>query len=112
MENVTIPQYTVIQYVRGRRNIPHGVIVAVKVSDGFRLGYSLCCKRDRFNKRMALKIALGRTETNATVTSWPTALAESPHLQRDAIGDPIPHPVKKMLPSFLDRCKRYYKVNA
>lgn len=92
MEDVKIPQFTVIQYVRGRKNIPHGVVVAVKVSDGFRLGYSLCNKKDRFNKRMALKIALGRAETNQMV------------------GSETPHPVRKMMPAFLDRCKRYYKV--
>ena len=92
MEDVMIPQHTVIQYVRCNKNIPHGVLVAVKCENGYRLGYSLCNKKDRFNKRMALKIALGRADNNAVV------------------GEPTPHPVRKMIPAFLDRCKKYYKV--
>lgn len=92
LSDVTIPRYTVIQYVRGRKNIPHGVVVAIKTEDGFRMGYSLCNKKDRFNKRMALKIAIGRAE-----------------IQDDGVRT-LPHPVAKMIPAFTDRCKRYYKV--
>lgn len=93
MEDVMIPKYTVIQYVRSRKNIPHGVLVAVKCEDGFRLGYSLCNRKDRFNKRMALKIAIGRAEIGAGYAS----------------AD-LPHPVAKMIPDFTSRCKKYYKV--
>jgi len=92
MEDVTIPQHSVIQYVRSRKNIPHGVLVAIKTDDGFRMGYSLCNKKDRFNKRMALKIALGRAE-----------------IQADEVRV-LPHPVARMVPAFTSRCKKYYKV--
>lgn len=87
-----IPKYTVIQYIRDKNNNPRGVLVAVKHENGFRIGYSLCNKKDRFNKNMALKIALGRA---------------------NAMSDgPIPHPVDRMLEEFTNRCKRYYKVSA
>jgi hypothetical protein len=103
MEDVMIPQHTVIQYVRCRKNIPHGVLVAVKSEHGYRLGYSLCNKKDRFNKRMALKIAIGRADNNAVVGE-PGSAAE------DRRRDATPHPVRKMIPAFEARCKKYYKV--
>jgi hypothetical protein len=93
MENVTIPQHSVIQYIRSKNNLPSGVLVAIKSENGFRIGYSLCNKKDRFNKSMALKIAMGRAEFGMT---YPTTST--------------PHPVRKMFPAFLDRCKKYYKV--
>jgi len=93
---VEIPKHTVIQYVRNKKNVPHGVIVAIKSDDGFSIGYSLCNKKDRFNKRMALKIAIGRAE----LSSDPAILAMA-----------MPHPVKKMASAFWARCKKYYKVS-
>lgn len=94
MKDYTIPKHTVIQYVRDKKGVPYGVVVAVKVDDGYRLGYSLCNKKDRFSKDMALKIALGRA-------LW----------SLDPFGmNDIPHPVKKMLPTFSNRCKKYYRV--
>lgn len=91
MADFEIPKYSVIQYVRNNKRIPHGVIVAVKCEDGFRIGYSLCNKKDRFNKRMALKIALGRAEIGSFYVVQP------------------PHPVAKIVPAFVERCKKYYK---
>lgn len=93
MNEVTLPKYTVIQYVRTRKNIPHGVLVAIKTEEGFRIGYSLCNKKDRFNKRMALKIAVGRAE-----------------MGMETVDGTVPHPVRKMVPAFTSRCKKYYKV--
>lgn len=101
MEDVIIPQHTVIQYIRCKKNIPHGVLVAIKTPEGFRIGYSLCNKKDRFNKNMALKIAIGRAEfVNSRDVGSPATGAE--HYP--------PHPVRKMVPAFWDRCKKYYKV--
>lgn len=105
MEDVTIPQHTVIQYVRTRKNIPHGVLVAVKCEDGFRLGYSLCNKKDRFNKRMALKIALGRAEMSSDSDF---AFATCGGFMGESTK--VPHPVRKMIPAFTTRCNKYYKV--
>lgn len=88
---VDIPKYSVIQYVRNNKRVPYGVVVAVKTAYGYRVGYSLCNKRDKFNKRVALDVALGRTKTNL-------------------VGEP-PHDIKRMIPSFLERCDKYYKPN-
>lgn len=105
MERFVIPKQTVIQYIRSNKKIPYGVVVAIKSDNGFRIGYSLCNKKDRFNKRMALKISLGRAEMSddsdfvfATCSGF---MGESTR---------IPHSVRKMLPKFHDRCKKYYKV--
>ena len=101
---VDIPKHTIIQYVRDRKNTPHGVIVALKAEDGsFRVGYSLCNKKDRFNKQMALKIAMGRADLSSCHT-W--------RLYPESLAFVMPHPVKKMIPAFLDRCKKYYKVQS
>jgi hypothetical protein len=91
MTDLTIPKFTVIQYVRNKKRVPYGVLVAFKVGSGFICGYSLCNKNDRFNKKMALKIAIGRANT------------------RSVIIEEAPHDIRKMLPAFFDRCKRYYK---
>lgn len=95
MEDVVIPKHTVIQYVRDKNGNPRGVLVAVKTSKGFSCGYSLCNKKDRFSKNMALKIAIGRAE-----------LVMAPH----EIRNMVPHEIRKMVPTFTERCKRYYKV--
>ena len=94
-----IPKHTVIQYVRNKKRIPYGVLVAIKDDNGYRVGYSLCNKKDRFNKAMALKIAIGRA------------------YRGHEIPTPIPHDVPKtfkhnrMLSNFNARCKKYYQVS-
>lgn len=93
MADFEIPKHSVIQYVRDKKRIPYGVIVAVKNSQGFTVGYSQCNKKDRFNKRMALKIAISR----ATDTGW------------NACHGVDPHAIDKMIPAFVERCKKYYK---
>ena len=79
MKDYYIPKHTVIQYVRDKKGIPYGVVVAIKSENGFDIGYSLCRKNDRFSKDMALKIAIGRAELS--------------------VGD-LPHSVRHMLPAF------------
>jgi hypothetical protein len=87
---MNLPKYTIVQYVRDKNRIPRGVLVAVKSPEGYNIGYSLCSKYDRFEKRMALNIAIGRAN----------------------FGDNsnMPYAISKSLPQFIDRCKRYYKV--
>jgi hypothetical protein len=90
---VTVPKHTVIQYVRNKKRVPYGVIVAVKSDGGYSLGYSLCNKRDRFAKKMALKIALGRACFNGDEVG----------------GESTPHDIRRVVSSFVDRCNKYYK---
>jgi hypothetical protein len=87
---MNIPQYTIIKYVRDKNKIPRGVLVAVKSADGYNIGYSLCSKYDRFEKRMALEIAIGRAITGND-------------------SEQLPYVISKNLPDFLIRCAKYYK---
>lgn len=81
----------VIQYVR-KNKIPSGAIVAIKSQEGFKIGYSLCRKNEKFKKEIGLKIALGRA------LSW------------NQLPPDIPKPILKLLPYFIERCKKYYKT--
>ena len=92
MADFDIPKNTIVQYLRNKKRVPYGVLVAVKSEHGFAYGYSLCNKKDRFNKRMALEIAIGRAKF---------ASSENADAPRDIL---------KSIPAFFDRCKRYYKV--
>lgn len=97
MGDLSIPNYTVIQYVRNKKRIPYGVVVAVKDGDqGYQIGFSLCNKKDRFNKKMALKIAIGRAflKGSAYRSCYHSA----------------PRDVDRMLLIFNARCDKYYKV--
>ena len=58
-----IPKNSIVKYIR-KNKTPIGVMVAIKTADGFRFGYSLCNRKDKFNKEMALKIAFGRAESH------------------------------------------------
>lgn len=53
-----------IQYLRDRRGNPRGCVVAIKnplnTMERYRLGWSLCCKRDVFKKKLAVDLAIGR----------------------------------------------------
>lgn len=84
-------EHYVIQYVR-KNGKPFGTIVAVKAEDGFRIGYSLCSRKDRFKKETGLKIAFGRADTWSVVP-------------RDT-----PREILAALPDFIARCKRYYRT--
>ena len=92
---MTIPKFTIIRYLRNKKRVPFGVLVAVKNPDGYNIGYSLCSKYDRFEKKMALKIALGRANYNSTTLNESISV--------------LPYAVAKAVPEFIDRCKKYYK---
>jgi hypothetical protein len=83
--------HTIIQYVRNKKGQRIGAIVATKSESGFNVGYSLCNKKDRFNKEMGLRIAFGRAEF-------------------EQISPEIPREIAKMLPEFIERCKKYYRT--
>ena len=89
-----IPKHTLISYNRNKHGDPTGVLVAMPWDDngGFTIGYSQCRKTDKFNKDMGLRIAIGRAELF------------------NPLSNNIPHNIRKMLPTFIKRCERYYKV--
>lgn len=90
---MNIPPYTLITYIRGKKQNPKGVLVAVKKGNqgNFHIGYSMCRKDDTFNKTMGVKIALGRAETTNLETFTKT-----------------PYAIRKNLTDFVQRCERYY----
>lgn len=96
MNDVDIPQNTLISYSRDKKGNPRGVLVAVKGNRNgdFNIGYAQCRKEDKFSKNMGLKIAVGRAELGYNYNSL----------------DNLPHNLRKMLPSFIQRCERYFKV--
>ena len=93
-----IPKHSIVQYVRNKNNNLQGVIIALKSKNGFNIGYSLCNNKDKFDKNMAFKIAIGRAELDSC---W---------WQLCSMKKNIPYKIKKMIPSFADRCKKYYKL--
>lgn len=53
----------IVQYIRNGRNERIGAVVAI---DAERVGWSVCNKKDVFNKNRALKIAIGRAEVGTS----------------------------------------------
>jgi hypothetical protein len=86
------PSHSVVQYVRNKKK-PHGALVAIKTPDGFRIGYSLCRKGDRFKKKMAVQIAIGRATHSHSLEA-----------------QELPREIKKMIPVFTERCRKYYRT--
>ncbi len=57
-----------ISYLRNpKTNQRSGVVVAV---DKGQIGFSICCKKDRFDRRFGIKIAEGRARTYFNVVDW------------------------------------------
>lgn len=95
MTDVVIPKHTVIQYIRNSKRVPYGVLVAIKDRKmRFSSSWSLCNKKDRFNKKIALQIAIGRAINGGGSVA----------------RQPMPHDIQRMLPAFEKRCNKYYKV--
>ena len=95
MNNIEIPNYTLITYYRDKKNNPRGVLVAIPYGNAgdYVIGFSQCRKTDKFSKDMALKIAIGRAK-DENIDTWNHA----------------PRNIRNMLPEFIKRCERYYKV--
>jgi hypothetical protein len=49
----------IVQYIRNGRNQRIGVVVAI---DAERVGWSVCNKKDHFDKEKAVRLAVGRAE--------------------------------------------------
>lgn len=93
MTEIEIPKHTIISYVRDNKGRPRGALIAVREENGkgYKVGYSLCNKLDRFSKAMAVKIALGRAEV-------------APAREEET----LPHLIRRNITAFLQRCERYY----
>lgn len=107
MNDVVIPQHTVIKYVRNNKRVPQGVVVAVKQPNGdIVVDYSYCSgKRDRFVKSTALKIAIGRALAFRETESGNTTKELKKVMRK------IPHKIyKELVGGFNKRLEKYYKT--
>jgi hypothetical protein len=84
---------TLKQLVRDRKGQPRGMVVATVIEGTIRLGWSHTNTKagDRFDKRKAFTIALGRAENG-----WGKNVR-------------VPHNVSKSLDNIVKRAVRYYK---
>jgi len=78
-----------IKYVRKGGNRKKGVLVAVQVDGKINFGWSLCHRRDKFNKDKGKQIAIGRAVCGKKVK--------------------IPESLKYDMDAFVARATRYYK---
>lgn len=56
-----------ISYLRNRHGHRNGVVVSVGRNQ---IGFSLCCPKDRWNKELGKKIAIGRAHTFLPIEDW------------------------------------------
>ena len=75
-----------ITYIKNKKNERIGAVVAI---DAEKIGWSLCCKKDRFDRDMALSIAFGRAHgSNAE----------------------LPREIKPVFNQMRERSRRYFKI--
>ena len=83
-----------VEYIRGKnnslgQNIKGGQLIGVVVAlDKWSIGWSLCSKKDKFNKQRALEIAIGRAEKSTAV---------------------VPTSIKPVFVKMINRAMRYFK---
>lgn len=80
-----------------------GVVLALQTSDGIYLGWSKCNKLDRFNRELAIWIAMERLvpytgDLHQVIENWD-------------LMDNVPNDVISFLPRFLTRVNKKYKLN-
>lgn len=92
IQDTAVPKYSIVKYLRDREWKPFGMLVATKTENGFMVGYSLCNKKDKFDRNAGFRIAFGRSY------SW------------KSLPEKLPKDVERALPSFIERCKRYYRT--
>lgn len=80
-----------VQYVRDKHNTKRGVVVSIPSTgvSKFKLGYSLCKHGEEFDRKMGLKIALGRAACGREFD--------------------IPHSIVPTYYNMIIRSERYYK---
>lgn len=82
-----------VQYIRNPvNNAPYGAVVAIGPGE---VGWSLCHRKDRFSKKIAVEIAAGRAAKGTNVVPYPL----------DAENLAI------MIERMRERSLRYYKPN-
>jgi len=84
---------TISSRIFNKKHQPIGIVIAVKqplkLDQRIRVGWSLACKKDRFNKELGLKIAVNR------------ALTDKPGR--------VPNSIVRNVESMVTRAERYFK---
>jgi len=78
-----------VQYVT-KSTKKKGVMVAIPINSAVRFGWAMCHRRDKFNRELGKKIAMGR------------ALCENKNYD-------LPASMKRDFKKFVNRAERYYK---
>lgn len=93
-----------IKHLRDEFNTPYATLVAIKDGDKVKIGCSICCPKDHFNKQRGIKIAKERAEKDKHV--------KVPN--RWVIGIDRYHPMEELIDvemwNMIDRAHRYYRV--
>lgn len=98
-----------IEYIRDNKKNPIGVVVVSKESDtSHKIGWSLCYKKDHFNKRIGRNIAFIR------VSKENSNLREQIDVGfKESMDVTIPRVVERHIENvFINRCKKYFKVDS
>lgn len=94
------PMNDIRTYTRDAKGSPTGILIATKSTrEGhkYHIGWSKTnTKLDKFNKPLALQIAVGRLKAAEDVGAA-------------YIPKGMPHQIRKLLDRFVDRCDRYFK---
>lgn len=78
-----------------------GLLIAVKDGNHIGIGWSKCCKRDKFDKHLAEQIAYGRAMIYNIDHS----------LEIDfAVHNTLPFAIEKEFGKFVQRAKKYFKI--
>ena len=78
------------QYIRNKKNNPIGVLLADKIDNDIQLGFSLCSKRDTYNKEKGMQIALHRLHHKGVLN--------------------IPDSINELVDAFELRAAKYFKI--
>ena len=98
---MALPPHTILEYIRKgkpkiidgerHRGPKIGVLLAIKTSGGYSIGYSMCHRSDAMDTDYAINLAIGRAITGINFEA-------------------LPHAIKKKINAFIQRCNRYYTV--
>ena len=100
MSEEEIKEKFIRTYLRSPKGEPKGVLIAKKAESGIvYFGYSLCCKEDKFVKEKGIIIAMSRIDKAIKNTDYHRHMLAS-----------VPDSLKKILPSFIYKCTKYFKV--
>ncbi len=95
----------IVQYIRNKHRRPIGVMLAMADGDKLNIGFSLCCKRDKFSKKFGLGVALIRAALYANAVHV-SAVRDGMYHRGNYVV--IPYTVFCHLPQFIKKCQLKY----